>query len=112
MRKNSSKVSLDDKAKTTGQKIQFEISIWIILASVLPMTALGVIGFAYIIGVDSLLTLAVTVVLSLIFATSIIWWWWTAQTIIKVSRVMLETSDYLKSLKENIKDIRQQIDKK
>jgi len=80
------------------------------LASILPMSALGLIGLSYLFGLDNFVNILLTITFSLIFAASVIWWWWTAHTVLKVSKIILETGSYLKHLKDDINKLRDQID--
>lgn len=61
-----------------------EIKLWAGAATVLPLTALAGIFFAWVIGTDSLLDLTITVGGTVMFAVATAWWWWAIHTMRKL----------------------------
>ena len=80
--------------------------IWIILASVLPLTALSGIFFLEFIGRDNLITISLVIGAVMMFLFAVIWWWWAIYTISKFAVNLSKTIEKFDDVKKDLKEIR------
>ena len=91
------------------KKIQRETTIWTLAAWTLPFVALGLLVGVDIIGLEDLkgkITLGISITF---FSVSVFWWWWVIQKIQDVYHYMEETRQSFLSIKDDIKEIKEDV---
>lgn len=87
-------------------KILRQINLWSWLASILPLTALAGLWFAWAFGSHSVLNIIMVIGGVSMFAVAVVWWWWA----IHVMRYLLshwENADVgIQGISQDIKEIR------
>lgn len=64
------------------QKTKKQATIWLCLARVLPLTALGVIIVPLLVGDDTWFQVAMCVIIIVFFILAILWWYWAVERVI------------------------------
>lgn len=70
-----------------------QISIWIWMASILPLIFLAGLFFLEFIGLRTYYHISLVAGATILFALSVVWCWWTLYTIAKVTEVLSKTSE-------------------
>jgi formate hydrogenlyase subunit 3/multisubunit Na+/H+ antiporter MnhD subunit len=91
------------------KKVTRDASIWNVLASVLPMTALALIALLRFFNADILLDRFIIIIITVMFFVAVIWWWWTLRTILKLTRFMENTVRSFSSIKQDIRKVKKDI---
>ena len=97
--------------KPNDQKITSELSIWIILASVLPVGTLSFIGFCYVIGLDTWVEILIVVSLTAFLSISSVWWWRNLSTMIHIANILKTANQQFEEILKSIDELKKDIEK-
>lgn len=95
------KADLNFKDKTIKQ-----IKIWAWLASVLPITALAGVFFAWAFFDATFFGYVMVYGQIIMFAIAVVWWWWAMYTMRNLIKYWDETKDKVADVLLNIRDIK------
>lgn len=93
------------------QGILEQVSIWSVLASVLPLSTISFIGFCYLIGFDHWAEIVATLSLTGLIFVAAIWWWWSLATIVKITKIMNTAYEQFEEIRQDIRTVKQDISK-
>lgn len=88
-----------------------EVSIWIRLASILPLTVISFMGLCYLIGLDNLVEIVSVFALTGFLAVASVWWWWSVNTIIRITRIMNTAYTQFDDIQKNLQQLKKDIDR-
>lgn len=91
------------------EKTKKEASWWILLGRSIPIVALGGLFFFELIGWETFYDKAIIIGAVLFFSVSVIWWWWAVYKIKNIADVLSNAISKFKSVKDDLKDIKDQI---
>jgi len=63
------------------ERVKRQITMWMMLASILPSTALCFVFLFYFLRFDELLNIAIVLGGTLMFFIGVVWWWWAICTL-------------------------------
>lgn len=90
--------------KGFSEKALTQIRWWAWSAAVLPITALAGLFFIWSLGLDDLLSIAMTVGATTMFGVAGLWWWWIIWTVSRIlkkdKKVAIELQEAAKHIKE------------
>lgn len=93
------------------QGILKQVSIWSVLASVLPLSTISFIGFCYLTGFDHWIEIVATLSLTGLIFVAAIWWWWGLTTIVKITKIMNTAYEQFEEIRQDIRSVKQDISK-
>ena len=96
----------DDNPEETNDK---GVTAWMRLATIGAFSALGLVGFSYWIGVETIFQCIMVILTTTFFVVAIIWWYWALKRIAGFTLFMNHLSKSLKELSQAIKDIRKDL---
>lgn len=95
-------------SKDLKDRTEEEIAWWKIAGRTAPFVAMAGMGICYLIAESYILYYIGLVVLTWIFV-SVAWWWWAIEKILKVTRMMFDTSVKFEQVKKELRDIKQDV---
>lgn len=90
------------------KKTEKEVTWWKIAARTAPFIAMAGMAVCYLLAEDMLLFYIGAVILIWI-GVSVAWWWWAIEKILKVSRMMFDTSVKFEEVKKELRAIKQDV---
>lgn len=104
----------------TTERVKRQITIWMILASIMPGTALCFVFLFYFLGFDTLLHIVVVLGGTFMFLIGMVWWWWAICTLKVLTdyryknlklyeRLFLIRNKKLKTIESEINQIKNQV---
>jgi len=63
------------------ERVKRQITMWMMLASILPSTALCFVFLFYFLRFDELLNIAIVLGGTFMFFIGVVWWWWAICTL-------------------------------
>lgn len=88
-----------------------EIKLWAWAATVLPITGLAGVFFAWILGFDNWFHTIITIGATAMFAVAVFWWWWVMWTVAKIIKKEQKVVKELKDTNNHIKELKTVITK-
>lgn len=90
-------------------KIILQAKLWIIAASVLPLSALSGLFFLHFVGFETYWEIFLTTGGILMFFISSLWWWWAIYKILDLHKSMNNTIDNFSEIKQIVIEIKEEI---
>lgn len=90
------------------EKIEKEVLWWNRAAVVLPIVSTAILFLLYRLNFAELYILFY-IALSLYIVTAITWWWWTMKNIVYLTKLLTRTTDEIKTVVDEVKDMRNTI---
>jgi len=95
-------------SKNLKERTEEEIAWWKIAGRTAPFIAMAGMGICYLLAEHLIVFYIGLVVLIWIFV-SVAWWWWAIEKILKVTRMMFDTSVKFEQVKEELRDIKKDV---
>jgi high-affinity Fe2+/Pb2+ permease len=83
-----------------------QINLWTWMASVLPLSALAGLWFAWVFGSKSLLNIVMVVGGTTMFITAVLWWWWALRVMRQLLSNWERAETGIQCISGDIKEIR------
>lgn len=83
-----------------------EIKLWAWAAVVLPITGSAALFFSWAFGLETLFDKMLVTGATIMFGVAVVWWWWAIWTMAKVTEMLGRAMEGIKSVKEDINDLR------
>lgn len=90
------------------EKIEKEVIWWNRAAVMLPIVSTTILLLFYRLDLAELHVLFY-IALSLYIVTAITWWWWTMKNIVHLAKILTKSTDEIKSVIQEVKDMRKDI---
>ena len=87
-----------------------QVRAWAFFAASVPIVALGVVWFVYMIGWTSLLNKLIIVGAVAFFGIAVFWWWWAIFQIALLSIMLLRARDKFDEVKKDLVDIKHEFE--
>ena len=95
--------------KEIFEQTKKEANWWILIGRSVPIIALGSLFFFEIIGWNDMFDKAIIIGAILFFCVSVVWWWWAIYKIKNIADVLSRAITNFKTVKEDIKEIKDDI---
>lgn len=86
-----------------------EIKWWAWTATVLPLTSLAALFFAWIFGLETFYNKMLVIGATSMFGVAVLWWWWALWTIAGVTRMLGKTISSLKAVKTELNHLKNDV---
>lgn len=86
-----------------------QVRAWAFFAASVPIVALGVVWFVYMIGWTSLLNKLIIVGAVAFFGVAVFWWWWAIFQIALLSIMLLRANDKFTEVSRDLEEIKKDL---
>ena len=90
------------------KQTQNEVSWWKIAARTTPFVAMFTLILCVLFA-DAYVTLIVAIVTIIYVAVSVAWWWWAIEKILRVTKIMFDTTKKFEEVQEELKKIKNDV---
>jgi len=95
-------------SKNLKERTEEEIAWWKIAGRTAPFVAMAGMGICYLLA-EHLIAFYIGLVVLIWIFVSVAWWWWAIEKILKVTRMMFDTSVKFEQVKEELRDIKKDV---
>ena len=102
-------IYVEEGLAVSYEKTKRQVKYWQYAAWSLPFLALALLAVTHFVGLSSIYSILIAVIVCSFFFASVFWWWWTLDKILIILKAFEETGKSLGWIQKDIADTKHEI---